>query len=311
MSPLLTMAFVAGMVAPVNPCGFALLPAWVTQTLGDTHAHPAPAPLRLLRALRAGAALTLGFAGTLAAAGLLVSAGARSIIHAAPVLGFAVGIVLALIGVAMLAGRTLSLRLPRITGRATAAQTLTGMVLFGAGYATASLSCTFGVLLAVIAQAQATTHFAGLLLVFGVYAAGSATILLLLALITGLAGTALTRHTATMARYGPRATALVLVFTGVYLAWYWYPSLTSGPGNTGRTGGLAGVSATASTWIQAHSTPLVLAAGLTILAVVSAAVRTARRSHRQQQAQAPVDPPATAGTDRAVPVPADTNTHCC
>jgi len=56
------------------------------------------------------------------------------------------------------------------------------MAAFGVGYALASLSCTFGVILAVIAQAQATYSYAGLLLVFGVYAAGSATVLLLLAL---------------------------------------------------------------------------------------------------------------------------------
>ncbi|MGA9374044.1 MAG: cytochrome c biogenesis protein CcdA, partial [Mycobacterium sp.] len=38
MGGLLTLAFAAGMVAPVNPCGFALLPAWITHTLGDTDA---------------------------------------------------------------------------------------------------------------------------------------------------------------------------------------------------------------------------------------------------------------------------------
>ncbi|HRZ40226.1 MAG TPA: aminotransferase class I/II-fold pyridoxal phosphate-dependent enzyme, partial [Candidatus Omnitrophota bacterium] len=75
------------------------------------------------------------------------------------------------------------------------------------GYALASLSCTFGVILAVIAQAQATYSYAGLLLVFGVYAAGSATVLLLLALATAAAGSGLTRHVARLARHGPRVTA--------------------------------------------------------------------------------------------------------
>ena len=72
--------------APVNPCGFALLPAWITHTLGDTTTDAFP--VRMARALRAGTALTLGFAGTLAAAGLAVSAGARALIAAAPRLGF-------------------------------------------------------------------------------------------------------------------------------------------------------------------------------------------------------------------------------
>jgi cytochrome c-type biogenesis protein len=68
---LLALAFTAGLLAPANPCGFALLPAWITHTLGN--ASTAPWPLRLGRAPRAGAALTLGFAGTLAAAGLAIS----------------------------------------------------------------------------------------------------------------------------------------------------------------------------------------------------------------------------------------------
>ena len=78
MGGLLSLAFAAGMVAPVNPCGFALLPAWISQTLGDADASPVP--VRLLRALRSGIALAIGFAGTLAAAGLLVSADRKSVV---------------------------------------------------------------------------------------------------------------------------------------------------------------------------------------------------------------------------------------
>ena len=39
---LLALAFTAGMLAPVNPCGFALLPAWITGTIatGGTDAVP-------------------------------------------------------------------------------------------------------------------------------------------------------------------------------------------------------------------------------------------------------------------------------
>jgi cytochrome c biogenesis protein CcdA len=69
-----------------------------------------------------------------------------------------------LLGAAMLTGRTigLGLRIPgsrRAAGRASARR----MLLLGAGYAAASLACTFGVLLAVIAQAQAAASYAGLL----------------------------------------------------------------------------------------------------------------------------------------------------
>ena len=54
MTALLALAFAAGMIAPVNPCGFALLPAWIAQTIGD--ARTRPLALRLTHGLRAGLA---------------------------------------------------------------------------------------------------------------------------------------------------------------------------------------------------------------------------------------------------------------
>ena len=110
MTALLALAFAAGMIAPVNPCGFALLPAWIAQTIGD--AWTRPLALRLAHGLRAGLALSLGFAGTLAAFGLIVSAGARTLISAAPWLGMATGVILLLLGLAMLTGLTPRLHLP-------------------------------------------------------------------------------------------------------------------------------------------------------------------------------------------------------
>ena len=261
MGGLLTFAFAAGMVAPVNPCGFALLPAWITHTLGDTDASTVP--VRLLRALRAGLVSAVGFAGTLAAAGLVVSAGARGLIRAAPSLGLAVGILLVVLGLWMLAGRSVSVRVPRIPGRAAAGLPPTArMAAFGVGYALASLSCTFGVILAVIAQAQATYSYA----------------VLLLALATAAAGSGLTRHVARLARHGPRVTAVVLLLTGAYLAWYWYPAATSdAPVAAGRGGGLTDVSAVVSSWIQTRATLIGALAAASALVVLALGVLQRRR----------------------------------
>ncbi|WP_149829077.1 cytochrome c biogenesis CcdA family protein [Streptomyces tailanensis] len=309
MTGLLALAFAAGMTAPVNPCGFALLPAWITYTLGD--AGTSPLPVRLARALRSGAALTLGFAGTLAAAGLVVSAGARTLIQAAPWLGLATGIVLGLLGLVMLTGRSLPLRLPGLPVRAAEAPpTARRMLVFGIGYAAASLSCTFGVLLAVIAQAQATASYAGLLLVFAAYAVDSATVLLLVAITTAVAGTALTRRVTALARYGPRITAAVLVATGAYLAWYWYPAVTGATATAGSSGALARFSATVSTWVQAHTIVIALLAAAAVLTVAALMLRHHRRSGatRQPTANAPDDAPqAVQATD---PQQASGG-HCC
>lgn len=290
MTGLLALAFAAGMLAPVNPCGFALLPAWFTYTIGD--ADTAPVPVRLARSLRAGIALTLGFAGTLVAVGIAVSAGAHAVIGAAPSLGLAIGVALVLVGAIMLSGRSLGLRLPtRSRPPRTSAPETRRMVAFGAGYAAASLSCTFGVLLAVIAQAQATATFAGLLAVFAAYALGSATVLLLVAISTAAASAFLTRRIAAVARYGNRITAVVLLVTGTYLAWYWYPAAT---GDGSRSNRLTATSAGVADWLGEHTAAVALVTGAAVLVVLAVALvhrlRTRTRTRDSATAALHSDP---------------------
>ena len=282
---LLTLAFTAGLLAPVNPCGFALLPAYLTHTAA---ARPGAAlPERLLRSLAAGAALAGGFALTLSAAGLAISAGAYQLIRAAPWLGFTVGVLLALLGLAGLVGRgpRLRLHLPTPIFRTGGAAAGVGRwALFGVGYATASLACTITVLLAVITQAQANATIAGQLVVFATYAAGSITLLLLLSAAAALAGSTLTRWARTMGRHQTRITAALLFITGGYVAAYWWPAVT-GREPTGH--GLTVIdrwSANATTWLQGHTgTAAVAALGLIILSVAGAI--TARLRRRGQRGQ--------------------------
>lgn len=279
---LLTLAFTTGLLAPVNPCGFALLPAYLTHTAA---ARPsASLPERVLRSLVAGAALAAGFALTLSAAGLAISTGAYQLIQAAPWLGFTVGLLLALLGLAGLARRELRLRLhlptPRLRTRAELAAPIR-WALFGVGYAVASLACTIAVLLAVITQAQADTTIASQLVVFGTYAAGSVTLLLVLS-AAALAGSALIRWARTLARHQTRITAALLLVTGCYVAIYWWPAVT-GHSPTGR--GLPAIdrwSTSITSWLQVH-TSTVAAAALALIIVSLTAAITARRRRRTQR----------------------------
>ena len=144
---------------PGQPLRFALLPAWITSTIatGGTDA----VLVRLARALRTGTVLTIGFTGTLTLAGMAISAGARPLVTAAPWLGITIGLTLAMLGVFMLTGRTIGLRMPARMRHWPNSPAAGGVLAAGIGYALASLSCTFAVLLAVIAQAQATSGWGG------------------------------------------------------------------------------------------------------------------------------------------------------
>ncbi len=59
----LALAFIAGTVATVNPCGFALLPAYLSYFLGlgDDRRGSGESANPVLRALAVSAAVTLGF----------------------------------------------------------------------------------------------------------------------------------------------------------------------------------------------------------------------------------------------------------
>ena len=132
---LLTLALGAGLLAAVNPCGFALLPAYLSLlVVGD---QPEDRTGALLRALRLTAAMTLGFAGVFAVFGLAIAPVAPQIQGDLPWVTLGLGLMLAVLGAYLLTGR--SLRLPRL-GRTRQAKPLTGsfasMAGFGAGYAT-------------------------------------------------------------------------------------------------------------------------------------------------------------------------------
>lgn len=298
MTGLLALAFAAGMIAPVNPCGFALLPAWITHTLWEQ--DTAALPLRLGRAFAAGLALAAGFTATLVVAGIAVGAGARALLGAAPWLGLATGATLLLIGAFMIAGWAPRLHIPlpplRLGGRHHGGG-LRRLALFGIGYAAASLSCTIGVLLAVIAQAQATASYAGLLAVFATYAAGSASVLLLVAIATATLGAALSRHVCVLARYSTPAAALVLLATGGYLSWYWLPTAF---GHTTGTTALTTWSTAASSWLQAHTGGVAILSAATV-AAVAAVVLLSRGRIRRPRIPSPTGTPDCCAVHRDVP----------
>ena len=79
-------AFGAGMVASVNPCGFFLLPSYISYHLGteETDFYQTPVRVRLLKALLLGSVATAGFVVIFALAGGLIAAGGQWLIQIFP-----------------------------------------------------------------------------------------------------------------------------------------------------------------------------------------------------------------------------------
>lgn len=300
MNGLAAFAFGAGMLSTVNPCGFALLPAFLAYNLGSDN-PPTPASgttssavgRRVINGLATGAMVSVGFAAVFTLTGLLVAIGLRSIIGAVPWVAVIIGIALVGLGAAIAAGRHLGLT---VRSRRTGSHTrrgLAGMLAFGAAYAIASLSCTLAVLLAVIAQALAASSLTTLLAVFAAYAAGASTVLILLALSTALASSALATGLRRVSRYLPRIAGVVLVASGLYLIAYWAPALTSGRANQTLASGASPLTSALSNFVQQHTTQITAAAIVAVLTTLVAALWMRRRP--AMETAAPDHPDLTAG----------------
>jgi cytochrome c biogenesis protein CcdA len=291
VSAPLALAFGAGLLAPVNPCGFGLLPAMLTATLTDpTSAHGGQRSLgaRLGGGLRAGLALTLGFTSTLTVIGVGLTAGIRSLITVVPWLAVTLGLVLILVGLALLAGRHLPIPLPTRHPDPTRAAGVWRIVVFGAGYAIASASCTLALLLAVVTQAAATTVI-GAVAVFTTYAAGSTLLLITMALATTVAGHTLATALRRLARYAGRIAGALLAVSGIYLLTYWLPQLLGTPRLADA--GLAGLAGRVATAITDHQLGVALTATALLLIAATAMIRTRRASTGRPGASADGGPP--------------------
>ncbi|OEV08753.1 cytochrome c biogenesis CcdA family protein, partial [Streptomyces nanshensis] len=181
------LALTAGMLAAVNPCGFALLPAYLSLlVLGDG------APSRgaaVGRALAATAAMTLGFAAVFGVFGLVVAPVASQVQQQLPWFTVVFGLLLCAAGVWLLAGRELPALLPRMRRAPGVTRSVPSMALFGGAYAIASLGCTIAPFLAIVVSAFRSGSTAGGLLLFGAYAAGMGAVVGTAALAVALART--------------------------------------------------------------------------------------------------------------------------
>lgn len=304
MSGLLAVAFAAGLLAPVNPCGFALLPALLASCIPTT--DDANTPRRLAIGLGSGLALALGFAGTLTLAAVIVAAGLRALTTLAPWLAAAVGAVLVVLGVVLLLGRSLPLRLPSVGLTAGGHTGALRLVLFGIGYAVASLACTLAVLLAVVAQALTAATVVGMVTVFAAYAAGAAILLLLLAVSAAVASGLAARAIRRLLPALPRITGALLAVSGGYLLLTWLPAATGG---TSPVPSLAPLASHLSSWINTHQTGT-LAVAVAVLATAALIVAADRIRHaRSQGRRQPADdccqpqPPAHDRADSALGSP--------
>ncbi len=216
-------ALAAGMVASVNPCGFLLLPTYISYHLGteETGFYEASTSKRLTKALLLGGIATLGFVAISALVGVIIAAGGQWLIRVFPYAGLVVGAAMIGLGAWLVfSGAKLSLlAASRVT--ISPERNLRNVFLFGIVYAVGSLSCTLPIFLVVVGSALATQ---GVLASFGQfisYALGMGIILIAVTVGSALFKGTVARGLKRLIPYIDRTSALFMIGAGAYLIYYW------------------------------------------------------------------------------------------
>jgi cytochrome c biogenesis protein CcdA len=278
----LAYAFGVGMVATFNPCGFAMLPAYVSYFLGleSTRGDGADAPrASALRALAVGASMTAGFLVVFGLLGIVLDPILDAVQARLPWVTIVLGLVLVCLGAALLAGRTLSVKLPLMT-RGADGRELWSVFLFGISYALVSLSCTLPAFLAAVAGVFDTTDVVSGIAVFVAYGLGMGLVLMVLTLATALARQGLVRGMRSFLPYVNRVSGGLLLLAGAYVAYYGWYELRVRSGDT--TGGAVAdlvfdLNTRMSNWIQ-HVGPVRIGLVLTLVIAIAVTAALARRS---------------------------------
>ena len=221
-------AFSAGFVALASPCGVAMLPAYIGYYIGSREEgyEQRPIALRLGQAMLVGGTAALAFLFLFGTFGVIWSAVGTVLRDIIPYIAIIVGVALVLLGAYMVVfmlvnKRSLSL-IPTIgVNWGTGSRGLTSVFLFGLAYALATLSCTFPIFLAILAQGQVIGGYAAFIM-FLIYGAGMGVGLIGLTLGAAVFKDLIRVVIRQAMPIVEWASPVMLIGAGVYITYYWW-----------------------------------------------------------------------------------------
>ncbi|MGV9799363.1 cytochrome c biogenesis CcdA family protein [Mycobacterium sp. NPDC003449] len=216
----LGFALGAGLVAALNPCGFAFLPGYLGLVIAGTDADRS----RSAAVVRAGLAtvtMAAGFLTVFGVFGLLISPLIASAQKYLPFATVVIGALLVVAAVWLLTGRDISILLPKLSGGSPNTR-LFSMYGYGLAYAVASLSCTIAPFLAVISTTFKQGSALNGVLAFIAYAVGMSITVGVAAMAVALAGASATTAIRRILPYVGRIAGVIVLLTGLYVTYYGY-----------------------------------------------------------------------------------------
>ncbi len=216
-------AFALGMVALVNPCGFALLPAYLGFFLGldDGEDAETSSIIALNRAQVVGLSMSAGFLAVFGVLGLFLAGTITGLQESGwlPRITVVVGVGLVALGIAMLAGFQPMVKIPKMN-KGGGSRSVGSMFIFGVSYAVASLSCTIGIFLGAIGNSASGASFGERLGSFVSYAIGMGLLATVLTLAVGFGKKGIVSRFRQLLPKINLISAGVLIVVGIYVALY-------------------------------------------------------------------------------------------
>jgi len=223
-----TYSLLLGMLAAVNPCGFVLLPAYLTAYLGV--ADDTDTTTRVRRALLVGAAVSAGFVAVFIVVGTISRLFTNWLEANAMYAALVIGIALMVMGVRMLGGWRPRLWVPSLTGgmgqEGSRPRSVASMFGFGVVYAIASIGCTIGLLTTAILGSFSRHGVVSGIVSVALYGLGMGVFVTALTVSLAFAKGALVRSGRSVMKVISSVSSALVVLTGVYLTWYWYVAIT-------------------------------------------------------------------------------------
>ncbi|MFV0523366.1 MAG: cytochrome c biogenesis CcdA family protein [Acidimicrobiales bacterium] len=256
-------ALALGIVAMINPCGFAMLPAYLGFFLGVDAGQPHENRLiGLQRAQKVALAMSAGFMLVFGLIGVVLAGAMNTLAPWLPWITVVLGIGLVALGVAMSLGHEPIISGPKLE-KGGQSRSLSSMFLFGVSYAVASLSCTISLFISAVGTSAAGHSFGQRLGGFLSYAIGMGLTATVVTLAVAFGRRGVVQGLRRVMPHLTRISAVILIVVGVYVAWYGYWSTDPAVINPGPVTWVEARQAELSTWISNRATLL----GVTFLAV--------------------------------------------
>ena len=222
----LSFSFVSGMLATVNPCGFVMLPVYISMFLSskDRKGNQSNFVIKFLNVFQISISLGLGFLIIFGSVGLAITGGLLFIQPILSWLSILIGFFLVGLGIYTFSGKSLYLSFPqKLSYKINISQDskFKKFFLYGLSYGVASISCTLPLFIALISNAINSGGLANGIKQFISYSLGMTSVILIITLLASFIKNFSLLKKTYLTRFYQYPAGILIALVGMYLIIYW------------------------------------------------------------------------------------------